>query len=56
MAYKEEGNTLFKQKEYQKALAKYSRVQAFTAHLIPNQNGEMAMLAQTSKKFNVSIN
>ena len=35
---KEDGNALFKQKEYKKALSKYSKIQLFTQTLI-NQGG-----------------
>ncbi|CDW73193.1 peptidyl-prolyl isomerase pasticcino1 [Stylonychia lemnae] len=48
--YKEEGNSFFKQKDYKRALAKYSRVQCFTNVLIPNKEGDMAMYANLSKK------
>merc|ERR1712151_228968 len=36
---KEEGNTLFKEKEYQKAIDKYSRIEFFAKTIIADQKG-----------------
>ena len=36
---KEDGNALFKQKDYKKALSKYSKIQLFTQSLITQGGG-----------------
>jgi hypothetical protein len=53
--YKEEGNNFFKQKEYKKALAKYTRVQCFTSAIMPSKNSEVTTYQNMSKETKVSI-
>ncbi len=40
--YKEEGNKFFKEGQFDKALAKYTRVSLFTKALMPLENKELA--------------
>ena len=51
--YKEEGNAFFKQKEYEKALAKYTRVSLFTKALLPLENKDLANYM--SQEVNLSM-
>eukprot|EP00826_Nyctotherus_ovalis_P066889 TRINITY_DN993_c0_g3_i1.p1 TRINITY_DN993_c0_g3~~TRINITY_DN993_c0_g3_i1.p1 ORF type:complete len:108 (+),score=41.03 TRINITY_DN993_c0_g3_i1:551-874(+) len=48
--YKEEGNAFFKQKEYDKALSKYSRVFLFTKALLPLENKDIASYMSNEDK------
>ena len=53
--FKEEGNALFKQKEYKKALGKYTRVQCFTMAIMPTKNSEVSTYQNMSKEIKVII-
>ena len=39
----------FNQKDYKKALAKYTRVQAYTNAILPSKNAEVQQLTSLSK-------
>mmetsp|Transcript_37397 Transcript_37397/g.27592 ORF Transcript_37397/g.27592 Transcript_37397/m.27592 type:complete len:116 (+) Transcript_37397:108-455(+) len=55
LQYKEEGNMFYKQKEFQKAISKYARVQCFTKSIMPSENFEVAAFQNLSKKTKSKI-
>ena len=50
---KEEGNIYFKEKDYKKALSKYTRVQCYTNVIMPPKDNEFSKFTQMSQKSKV---
>ncbi|TNV75736.1 hypothetical protein FGO68_gene7490 [Halteria grandinella] len=48
---KEQGNALYKEGDYKRALAKYARVQCYTNAILPSSDQQVSMFTQMSKKM-----
>ena len=47
---KEEGNQYYKQGDFKRALAKYTRVQCYTNAVLPSKDGQVQMFSNLSNK------